>query len=57
MRAAVEDYARRHRLKAFIPKRVFTTDNAAMIAIAGHYKYLDKDFCDITAPPFQRVII
>ena len=57
MRAAVEDYARRHRLKAFIPKRVFTTDNAAMIAIAGHYKYLDKDFCDITAPPFQRVVI
>ena len=57
MRAAVEDFARRHRLKAFIPKRVFTTDNAAMIAIAGHYKFLDKDFCDITAPPFQRVII
>ena len=57
MRAAVEDYARRHRLKAFIPKRVFTTDNAAMIAIAGHYKYLNKEFCDITAPPFQRVII
>ena len=57
MRAAVEDYARRHRLKAFIPKRVFTTDNAAMIAIAGHYKFLDGDFCDITAPPFQRVII
>ena len=57
MRAAVEDYARRHHLKAFIPKRVFTTDNAAMIAIAGHYKFLDGDFCDITAPPFQRVII
>ena len=32
-------------------------DNAAMIAIAGHYKYLAGDFCDITAPPFQRVII
>ena len=57
MRAAVEDYARRHRLKAFIPKRVFTTDNAAMIAIAGHYKFLNKEFCDITAPPFQRVVI
>ncbi len=26
-----------------------------MIAIAGHYKYLNKEFCDITAPPFQRV--
>ena len=57
MRKAVEDYARRHRLKAFIPKRLFTTDNAAMIAVAGHYKYLAHDFCDITAPPFARVII
>ena len=26
-------------------------DNAAMIAIAGHYKYLAGGFCDITAPP------
>ena len=32
-------------------------DTAAMIAIAGHYKYLDKQFCDITAPPFQLVVI
>ncbi len=31
--------------------------DAAMIAIAGHYKFLNKDFCDITAPPFQRVVI
>ncbi len=57
VRAAVEDYARRHRLKAFIPQRTFTTDNAAMIAVAGHYKYLDKEFCDITAPPFSRVVV
>lgn len=57
VRKAVAEYARRHRLTAFIPKRSFTTDNAAMIAVAGMYKYQAGDFCDIAAPPFSRVII
>lgn len=57
MRAAVEQYARKHKLKAFIPPRVFTTDNAAMIAVAGYYQYLAGEFCDVTAPPFARVVI
>ena len=29
----------------------------AMIAIAGYYKYLDKQYCDITLPPFARVTV
>jgi len=29
-----------------IPKFEYTTDNAAMIAIVGHYKFLQKDFTD-----------
>ncbi len=57
VRAAVEQYCSRRRIKAFIPKRTFTTDNAAMIAVAGHFRYLDKQFCDIAAPPFSRVTI
>jgi N6-L-threonylcarbamoyladenine synthase len=57
VREAVSQYAVRHHLKAFIPKRVFTTDNAAMIAVAGLYKYNNGEFCDITAPPFSRVHI
>jgi len=57
VRQAVADYAQRHRLTAFIPPRRFTTDNAAMIAIAGHFKYLDHQLCDITAAPFQRVTV
>ena len=28
----------------FIPKFSYTTDNAAMIAITGYFKYLDRDF-------------
>lgn len=57
IRDAVQEYADRRQIKAFIPKRSYTTDNAAMIAVAGYYKYLDKKFCDITEPPFARVTI
>ncbi len=57
VRNAVQDYADRHHIKAFIPKRLFTTDNAAMIAVAGYFKYLDGKYCDITLPPFARVTI
>ena len=31
----------------YIPPLELTTDNAAMIGIAGYYKYLRKDFADI----------
>ena len=55
VRDAVADYCRRRGLTAFIPPRVFTTDNAAMVAIAAYYKYLDKDFCRYDAVPYARV--
>lgn len=57
VRNAVAEYCSRRKIKAFIPKRSFTTDNAAMIAIAGYFKYLNKDFCDINLPPFARVTV
>jgi len=28
-----------------------------MIGIAGYYKYLDGEFCDISAPAFSKVTI
>lgn len=55
IRAAIADYCQRRSLKAFIPERVFTTDNAAMVAIAGYFKYLDQQFCPYDAAPFARV--
>ena len=55
LRNAFHDYARRYGWKIFIPKFGYTTDNAAMIAIAGYYKYLDKDYCSIAAPAYSRV--
>ncbi|MBR1935935.1 MAG: tRNA (adenosine(37)-N6)-threonylcarbamoyltransferase complex transferase subunit TsaD [Muribaculaceae bacterium] len=57
VRATVAEYCRRRGITAFIPKRTFTTDNAAMIAVAGYYKYLAGDFCDITAAPYARLVI
>lgn len=57
VRQAVADYCSRHKLTAFIPERSFTTDNAAMVAIAGYYKYLDKIFCPYDAAPFARVTV
>ena len=55
VRAAVEEFCRRRGLTAFIPPRLFTTDNAAMVAIAGYYKYLDRDFCPYDLAPYARV--
>ena len=43
--------------QVFIPKPAFTTDNAAMIAVAGYYKYLRGHLCDISRPPFARTSI
>ena len=40
--------------RVFIPEFQFTTDNAAMIAVAGYFKYLKKDFADLTAAPYSR---
>ena len=55
VRAAVADYCSRHGLDAFIPERVFTTDNAAMVAIDGYFKYLDGQFCPYDAAPYARL--
>jgi N6-L-threonylcarbamoyladenine synthase len=38
----------------FIPPFQYTTDNAAMIAIAGYFKYLNNDFCKLDVIPFAR---
>ncbi len=38
----------------FIPKFEYCTDNAAMIAITGYYKFLKNDFADLTVSPTAR---
>ena len=57
VRSAFEDHARRYGWEIHLPKFSFTTDNAAMVAITGYYKFLDKDFCSIDEAPFSRVVL
>ncbi|MDE6300188.1 MAG: tRNA (adenosine(37)-N6)-threonylcarbamoyltransferase complex transferase subunit TsaD [Muribaculaceae bacterium] len=57
VRAAVDRFCRERGIHAFIPERAFTTDNAAMVAIAGYFKYLDRDFCRYDETPYARVTI
>lgn len=41
----------------FIPKFEYCTDNAAMIAMAAHYKFLNKDFAQLDVAPLARMPI
>lgn len=57
LRNAFKEHAERFGWKIFIPKFRFTTDNAAMIATTGYFKYLDHDFCSIDLPAYSRVTL
>ena len=55
LRNAFREHAERYGWTIYIPKFSYTTDNAAMIAVTGYYKYLDGEFCNIDAPAFSKV--
>ena len=57
LRNSFREHAEKYGWHIFIPKFSYTTDNAAMIAITGYFKYLDKDFCPIEAPAYSRVTL
>lgn len=55
LRKAFVDYGARLGWTIYIPPVAFTTDNAAMIAISGYFKYLNHDFCDLKQVPYARI--
>ncbi len=55
LRSALLGAAEKHNWEMFIPPFKFTTDNAAMIAITGYYKYLKGEFASQDAVPYSRV--
>ena len=54
LRSELERLGKRRRLRVFIPKFQYCTDNAAMVGIAGYFKYLKGDFSDISLPPYAK---
>ena len=57
IRKALHEAEAKYGWKTYVPKFEYTTDNAAMIGIVGYYKYLNKDFCDlsVTAQPRYKI--
>ena len=55
LRNAFREHAEKYGWTIYIPKFSYTTDNAAMIAIVGQYKFADHDFGRIDAPAFSKV--
>lgn len=55
VRDAIAKFCKKKGVKAWIPERAFTTDNAAMVAAAGYFKFMNNQFCDLSHPPFSRV--
>ncbi len=54
LRKALVETGKSKSWNVFIPDFEFTTDNAAMIAIAGYYKFLKKDFASQDITPYTR---
>lgn len=57
LRKALLNFGKKENLKVFIPKFEYTTDNAAMIAIVGYFKYLKKEFASQDLVPMARFSI
>ncbi|HWV65636.1 tRNA (adenosine(37)-N6)-threonylcarbamoyltransferase complex transferase subunit TsaD [Chitinophaga sp.] len=54
LRAALTEWGQKHHWRTFIPRFEYCTDNAGMIAITAHYKYLAGDFASLDAVPTAR---
>lgn len=55
LRAALTEEGKEQGWNVHIPALAYCTDNAAMIAIAAHYKYLKGEFCDLSVAPLARM--
>ncbi len=53
LRKRLASFSQNHNV--YIPKFEYCTDNAAMIAITGYYKYLQKDFTPQNVAPNARM--
>ena len=54
LQKAMHDNGKRYGWEVFIPKFKFSTDNAAMIGIAGYFKYKSGQFATQDLTPYAR---
>ena len=56
LRSELQQLANEKHYKLYVPKFEYCTDNAAMIAISGYFKFLEKDFADQNETPSARLL-
>lgn len=57
LRNELELLGKKHHWETYIPKFEYCTDNAAMIAITGYYKFMKNEFCELDATPLARYLL
>ena len=55
LRDGIVETGRRRGWRTFLPEFKFTTDNAAMIAMAGYYRYKQGEFASLDVSPVARL--
>ncbi len=55
LRSSLKELAEKENWKVYIPAFEYCTDNAGMIAMAAHYKYLQKEFVDQSVSALPRM--
>lgn len=55
LRETLSDLAQRKGWNLYVPKFEYCTDNAAMIAMAAHYKYLQGEFVGLDVTPLAKM--
>lgn len=54
LRKEIEKFGQKYGWNIYIPRLEYCTDNAAMIAMTAHYKYLQERFVDQSVSPLAR---
>lgn len=54
LRKALKEMGEKNNWNTFIPAFQYCTDNAAMIAITGYYKFLAQEFSDLSISPSAK---
>lgn len=57
LRNSLKQLAEKKGWKVFIPEFQYCTDNAAMIAMAAHFKFQRNEFCGLDVAPLARMPI
>ncbi|MCL2246719.1 MAG: tRNA (adenosine(37)-N6)-threonylcarbamoyltransferase complex transferase subunit TsaD [Lentimicrobiaceae bacterium] len=56
LRKRMMELADKYNLRVTIPPLALTTDNAAMIACYGYFKYLQKEYSDLSVAPYSSIL-